>query len=194
MSNVADRIAGSSELALRRHGMDGQRLLNMAYAVAHGYCRRTGSGLDVRIDDLAQHLAQLVCRRALMYDTALNPNSSFASWAWDIMDPNGCIDWFRKKAEGHGDRRYGHDGRIVLAGDDIAQLAAKEDPETTELTYVLPAVLAFWRGLSRRIEPRVSEKRLRAWNQAANAAGLPLDQFMVRAADVYAQAMEQRAA
>lgn len=175
--------------------MDGQRLLNMAYAVAHAYCRRTGSGLDTRIDDLAQHLALTASRRALLFDPA-RTTSTFASYLWDIMEP-ACIDWHRRKAEGFGDRRYGHDNRITLTGDNIDQTTqdpheAIPDDDTEPRTR--------WRYAAWLIQQRFSdwpvvhERRINRWQRAADLADLPLDQFVVHAADVYAQVMERRAA
>lgn len=118
MTAVCDPIAGSGELALRKHGMHGDRLLNMAYAIANAYCRKTGAGLDTRIDDLAQYLALTATRQALMYDPLKNPNSTFTSYLWDIMEQR-CVDFFRSKGNGFGDRRYGHDNRVTLAGENI---------------------------------------------------------------------------
>ena len=198
MNTVCDPIAGSGELALRKHGMDGQRLLNMAYAVANAYARRTGSGLDSRLDDLAQHLAVTAIRRALNYDTAKNPNSTFASYLWDIMEP-ACIDWHRKKAEGFGDRRYGHDNRLMLTGDFMDDLHDDEDPyDPTPVTDVDPAPV--WVKASQISTevftqwPKVTERRLIRWTRIAEQEGLALEEFIVHAADVYASAMEKRAA
>jgi hypothetical protein len=102
------------------------------------YCRKTGASLGDRIDDMAQHLALTATRRALNYKPELNPNSSFTSYLWDIMEP-ACIDYFRRKAEGHGDRRYGHDNRIDLAGEDIHSLAAvsPEDPALERQRFLI---------------------------------------------------------
>ena len=236
---VCDPVAGSGELALRKHGLTGEKLLRMAYAIANGYARRTGSGLDSRLDDLAQHLALTATRRALLYDPAKNPNSTFTSYLWDIMEP-ACIDWHRRKAEGFGDRRYGHDNRVDLAGDttggefqtppgDISSgllseseaLATEHDEimqkirgnmanqgDTQRLGWIIKRLEKIndqqrhhsWRLTAWLIQqplhqwPVVHERRVLRWQRAADQADLPLDQFIVRAADVYAQVMERRAA
>lgn len=191
---VCDPIAGSGELALRRHGMTGERLLNMAYAVANAYCRKTGATLGDRIHDMAQHLALTATRRALNYKPELNKSSTFASYLWDIMEP-ACIDYFRRKAEGHGDRRYGHDNRIDLAGDTITEIAAQEEPASDDgepgtrwryAAWLVQQPFTAW--------PVVHERRVIRWQRAADEADLPLDEFIVVAADVYAGVMERRKA
>jgi hypothetical protein len=71
----------SAEDALARQGFTGARLLTIAYDIANAYARRTGSGLDVRIDDLAQFLAMAGCRLAVDYDPArVRPGYSFSSY------------------------------------------------------------------------------------------------------------------
>lgn len=191
---VCDRIAGAGELALRANGLDGERLLRMAYAVAHSYCRQTGSGLDSRIDDLAQHLALTATRRALNFKPELC-STSFTSYLFDIMEP-ACVDWMRKKGEGFGDRRYGHDGRLVLAGDHVEDITV----EDTHLEDDGHTPAPHWRHAATLLQqpfmewPRVTERRVLAWTRAAEEVGLTLDEFIARAADVYASAAMPEAA
>jgi DNA-directed RNA polymerase specialized sigma24 family protein len=198
LTNVCEPIAGSGELALRKHGLHGDRLLNMAYAIANGYCRKTGAGLDTRIDDLAQYLALTATRQALMYDPARNPNSTFTSYLWDIMEQR-CVDWYRRKGEGFADRRYYPTNPVSLVGDEVDlgyttdgpdQAVPDDDTEPrTRWRY------AAWLVQQKFAEwPVVHERRIVRWQRAADIADLPLDQFVVHAADVYAQVMEKRAA
>lgn len=195
MTNVCDPIAGSGELALRRHGLHGEKLLNMAYAIANGYCRKTGAGLDSRIDDLAQYLALAATRQSLLYDPAKNPNSTFTSYLWDIMEQR-CVDFFRSKGNGFGDRRYGNDNRVTLVGDeqdlghttDIGIPDDDTEPRTRwrYAAWLVQQPFTSW--------PVVHERRVIRWQKAADEADLPLDQFIVHAADVYAGVMERRTA
>lgn len=183
----------TGDQALKSHGMTGERLLNMCRAIANSYCRRTGSGLDSRIDDLVQHLALTATRRACNYEPAKNPSSTFASWLWDSLDPGACIDWHRRKAEGFGDRRYGLDNR-VSPSDTIDTLPApltdedEDDPD------------ARWRYAAWVIQQRFSdwstvhERRVIRWQHGADIADLPFDQYVARALDVMTRAMEKRAA
>lgn len=107
----------TAEERLLELGFDGQRLRALTYAIAHRYCQKTNTNLDVRIDDLAQHLALTACRRTLAYRPELNRRSTFASYLYDILEP-ACIDFFRRKGEGFQDRRYyGVEPRVELAGD-----------------------------------------------------------------------------
>lgn len=194
---VCDRIEGSGELALRSMGLTGERLLRMAYAVAHTYARRTGSGLNERIDDLAQHLALTATRRALNYQPHLNPGSTPTSYLFDIMEP-ACIDWHRRKAEGFGDRRYGHDNRLVLTDfTDDATDYDTDPPEPTPVTDQPPAPV--WVGAAAIIVeafdkwPTVTERRLINWIRTAENTGLEFHEWVSITLDHAARSLKQAA-
>jgi DNA-directed RNA polymerase specialized sigma24 family protein len=102
----AEPVTERAEDALARQGFTGARLLTVAYDVANAYCRRTGSALDSRIDDLAQFLAMTGCQLAITYDPVrVRPGYSFSSYVYDVLQRR-CVDWHRRKSEGLADRRY----------------------------------------------------------------------------------------
>ena len=47
---------------------------------------------------------------------------TFASFVWDVL-ARRTTDFFRRKSEGFGDRRYGNHDRIVLASNPLDKLA-----------------------------------------------------------------------
>lgn len=135
---------------LEELGLDGQQVLGICFHVAHHYCRRTGSGLDARIEDLVQHLALNSARIALTYESARSGEGyTFASYLHDVLQRR-CVDWHRSKAAGFGDRRYGHDKRIELAGDTISDLVKYSAPEPFADADLHEAAADMWhdRGLS----------------------------------------------
>lgn len=195
MSNVCDRLAGSAELALRANGVNGDQLQRMAYAVAHGYCRRTGTGLDTRIDDLAQWLALTASRKALGYKPPAEPGYSFVSYLFDIMEQR-CPDFFRQKGEGFGDRRYSHDGRIVLMGEDVNDITL----EDSTLEDDGHEASAHWRRTAALLQqtfvswPTVTERRVLAWTRAAEHHGYTLDEWLSISLDHAARSVLDEAA
>ncbi len=70
-------------------------------------------------------------------------------------------DWYRSKASGNGDARYGNDNRIVLSAMDA------DEAIDTELDF----------------EKLVSERRLAEWQEAAQAVDLPLTEWIVQTLD-----------
>jgi hypothetical protein len=103
------------------------------------------------------------------YDPERHPHASygrgggdaFESYVSDVM----CLrvtDWYRAKREGNGDRRYGADQRIVLAGDVLEEVVV--DPELD-------------------FERLVSERRITEWEEAARLVQLPLAEFVCMSVD-----------
>jgi hypothetical protein len=85
-----------------------------------------------------------------------NGGEPFSSYVSDVL-VHRVTDWYRSKAEGHGDRRYGFDGKVVLSPmDDDADVDADVD-----------------------FENLLSERRLAEWTAAAALVGLPLAEFVV---------------
>jgi hypothetical protein len=109
---------------LEEHGFTGERLLRLARRIANDWLRRSGGFLDdERMDDLVGFLVLQGCRAATRYDPERVQRSygsgggdPFASYLADIMQVR-VTDWYRSKREGNGDRRYGHDKRLVLDGE-----------------------------------------------------------------------------
>ena len=73
-------------------------------------------------DDLTSYLTETAWKLVVRYDPERSgPGYSFPSWLWDVLSLR-TTDFWRKKAEGHGDRRSGSDGRIVLAADPLEDI------------------------------------------------------------------------
>jgi len=106
---------------LESHGFGGDRLLKLSRKIANDELRRRGAFLDhERMEDLVGFLALHGVRASLRYDDDRQHTSygrdggdPFASYIADVMC-HRVTDWYRSKAEGHGDRRYGFDNRVVL--------------------------------------------------------------------------------
>ena len=97
------------------------------------------------MEDLVAFLALNGVQAAVRYDPdrfqgsyGRDGGDPFASWIADILS-HRVIDWYRSKAEGHGDRRYNFDNRIVLDG---------------EMTYAAPD------DFDREIELQRAEERV----------------------------------
>lgn len=147
------------ELALRRHGFTSERLTRLAHKVANDSLRLRGATLQDRFDDLVSRLVMVGLQAALRYDPerehlsyGANGGEPFSSYVADLMDKR-VDDFFRSKAEGFGDRRYGYDDRIVLT-DEI------DAPEQVSFDFVLDI------------------ERVK-WQQAAKVSNQDLDQWMV---------------
>ena len=156
------------ELALMRHGFTIERLMRLARKVANDELRLRGAVLGDRFDDLVSELQRAGLHCALNYDPerrhasyGKNGGEPFASYVADIMALRS-VDWFRKKAEGFGDRRKGHDNMIDLTDD--------PDPADHDTDF----------------EFLVDERRRSRWQQAANAKGLTISQFVVTVLDIAA--------
>ena len=156
IGDTSDPRAGSAELALRRHGFTGERLLNLARAVANSELRRKQSTLGDRYDDLVSWLSEVGLKGAITYDpTRHGDDYTFSSYLWDIMERR-VPDFYRRKGEGFGDRRYGNDNRLVLTDTS----ADEPDPDVD-------------------FDKLISERRLVLWQQAATAVNLTLAEYVV---------------
>lgn len=129
-------VTSPAALALLQHGFDGERLTRLAHRVANDYLRLHGATLGSRYDDLVQFLCLHGLKAALNFDTGRNHSTYgsnggdvFASYLADVLE-NRCTDFYRSKAEGFGDARYGNNDRIVLSPMD-------EDPDSDEFEDLL---------------------------------------------------------
>lgn len=164
------------ELALMRHGFSTERLMRLARKIANDELRMRGATLGDRFDDLVSRLQMAGLQAAMRYDPlryhasyGSNGGDPFASYIADLMGKR-VDDYFRSKAEGFGDRRYGNDNRIVLDDD--------PDPADHDTDF----------------EYLVDERRRARWQQAADRKGMTLSQFVVSAIDVVAADVLEAAA
>jgi hypothetical protein len=105
---------GRADAALREHGLDGERLLKIAHAVAQHELRTRTHHIGDRYDDLVSFLTEQGLNAAITYNPALSGHGyTFASYIFDVM-ARRVPDFFRRKSEGYGDRRYGNDNRVAL--------------------------------------------------------------------------------
>ena len=164
------------ELALMRHGFTTERLMKLARKIANDSLRLRGAVLGDRFDDLVSRLQMVGLQAALRYDPSRhhasygsNGGDPFESYVSDLMGKR-VDDYFRSKAEGFGDRRYGNDGRVVLADD--------PDPADHDTDF----------------EALVDERRRARWQQAADATGWDLSEFIVITLDRAARDVLEAAA
>ncbi len=138
--------------------------MKLARTVARDYCRLKGATLGDRMEDLVSALAEEGLRVALKYDPARSgPGYSFASYMYDKLYLAVEPQFFRRKREGFGDRRYGSDGKIVLVDEfDDA------DPDVD-------------------FEQLVDERRRARWQQAAIAEELTLSEWIAVSLDIQAK-------
>jgi hypothetical protein len=148
------------ELALLRNGFTSQRLMLLSHKITSDYIAGNIPYLEQsRRADLADFVLEKSLPAVLRFrpDHPTKTYSSaahFSSWMSDLM-MHRCTDWFRSRAEGNGDARYGHHNRVVLTDsfDDDA------DPEID-------------------FEKLLSERRLVKWQQAAEAVNLSLADYI----------------
>lgn len=148
---------------LAEHGFTGERLLKLSRKIANDELRRRGAFLDPgRLEDLVGFLALAGVRAAVQYDPERRHASygrdggdPFASWMADVLAYR-VTDWYRSKAEGHGDRRHNLDNRIVLS--------AMDDE------YDVDADIDFAKLLS--------EHRVLEWQRVAQTVELPLEEWI----------------
>ena len=164
------------ELALMRHGFTTERLMKLSRKIANDSLRLRGAVLGDRFDDLVSRLQMVGLQAALRYDPSRhhasygsNGGDPFESYVSDLMGKR-VDDYFRSKAEGFGDRRYGNDGRVVLADD--------PDPADHDTDF----------------EALVDERRRARWQQAADATGWDLSEFIVITLDRAARDVLEAAA
>lgn len=115
----------TAEDVLESHGFGGDRLLKLARRIAADELRRRGGFLDhERLEDLVAFLTLQGVKAAVRYDPDRRQvkygqnggRDTFSSYIADVM-AHRVTDWYRSKAEGNGDRRYGYENRIVLDGE-----------------------------------------------------------------------------
>jgi hypothetical protein len=163
------------ELALMRHGFTVERLMKLSRRIASDALRLRGATLHDRFEDLVSRLQMVGLQAAMRYDPerhhasyGRNGGEPFASYVADVMEKR-VDDFFRSKAEGFGDRRYGNDNRVVLADD--------PDPADHDTDF----------------EELVDERRRARWQQAADARGWTLSEFVVTTLDIAARQTEAAA-
>lgn len=154
------------DLALMRHGFTVERLMKLSRRVANDELRLRGATLGDRFEDLVSRLQMVGLQAALRYNPqhqqsryGMNGGEPFASYVADVMGKR-VDDYFRSKAEGFGDRRYGNDNRIVLTGDD-------PDPADHDTDF----------------EMLVDDRRRSKWQEAADATGWPLSEWVAISLD-----------
>ena len=148
------------ELALMRHGFTVERLQKLSRKIANDGLRLRGATLGDRFNDLVSRLQIVGLQAALRYDPqrhhesyGKNGGEPFASYVADLMGKR-IDDYFRSKAEGHGDRRYGLDNRIDLTDD--------PDPADHDVDF----------------SKIVGDRERSEWQLAAQATGWELDEWM----------------
>ncbi len=148
------------DLALRRHGWTGERLQREARKIANDYIALHVPYMGDRREDLVSFITEKAQQAAFRFrpdhpvsSYGTNGGNHFSSWICDIMDKR-CVDWYRSKHEGNGDRRYGNDNRIVYAED--------PDPADHDVDF------------SRLI----SDRERSDWQAAANVTGWELDEWI----------------
>ena len=170
---------GAAELALRRQGWTGERLIKEARRIVADYIRGNVPYLATHRRD---ELVDFVVEKALMATMRFDPNTPtksygskggnhFDSWICDVMGKR-CLDWHRAKSEGNGDRRYANDNRIVLAGDTM------DDEPDADVDF----------------GKLVSDRRMVRWQVAATLTGWSFEEFVVITLDRAAAQIERTAA
>lgn len=163
------------ELALMRHGFSVERLMRLARKIANDAIRTRGGVPSHWFEDLVSRLQLAGLQLALRYDPqrqskyGSNGGDPFGSYVADVMDKR-VDDFFRSKSEGFGDRRYGNDGRIVLVDDPDP---ADHDTDFDEL---------------------VDDRRRARWQQAAEATGWSLSEWIAITLDRAAASILREAA
>lgn len=164
------------ELALMRHGFTVERLQRLARKIGNDALRLRGATLGDRFEDLVSRLQMVGLQAAIRYDPlreqahyGQNGGEPFASYVADLMEKR-VDDYFRSKAEGFGDRRYGNDNRIVLDDD--------PDPADHDTDF----------------EMLVDDRRRARWQQAADATGWTLSEFVAITLDKAAAGVLRSAA
>jgi hypothetical protein len=191
---------GAAELALRRHGFTGERLQKLARKVANDSLRGRGATLGDRFDDLVSSLCIVGMQAAHRYDPDMvqtkygqNGGEPFASYVADVME-HRIVDFYRKKSEGFADRRRGLDGLVTL-DENIDTHPGKADTEEPD-----PKLLERWGTASLLLRKpmlkwdRMTERRAFAWQRAADAVDLDLEELFMITMDRAAKQIERTAA
>lgn len=151
--------------ALAQHGLNGERVLKLARRIANDAQRRAPAGLGGKYEDLVSFLTLQALEAAVRYNPdRVRPGYTFSSYICDIME-HRVQDFYRRKSEGFGDRRYGNDARIVLA----------DDTDTITIDTDLD------------FEALVSERRAATWNRAAELLDLTFAEWVVQTLDTAAR-------
>jgi len=149
----------TAEDALHANGLTGERLLKLARRIATDAQHRAPAGLGGKYEDLVSFLTLQALEAAVRYDPAISGNGySFSSFLCDIMERR-IPDFYRRKAEGFGDRRTGNDNRLTLTGD--------TDDFDTDIDF----------------EQLISERRAGTWNKAAELSNMPFTSWVVQVLD-----------
>ncbi len=178
-SVLANGKSRSAAEVLAEHGFTGERLLKLSRKIANDELRGRGAFLDPsRFEDLVGFLALAGVRAAVRYDPERQHASygrdggdPFASWLADIL-AHRVTDWYRSKANGGGDARYGNDNRIVLS--------------TMDEELDVDADFDF--------ESLVSEHRAFEWQEAARAVDLSFEDWVVITLDRAAKVIRRAGA
>ena len=155
--------------ALAAIGLNGPALLRIANRIANDYTRRTGATLGDKHEDFTMHLVETGLKAALRYNPALAQGEQGTSFVWKIMERR-CDDFFRSKAQGFGDRRYGNDNRLVLTD------------QTEEFDHNID------------FDNLLSERRAVRWHQAAGLVDTPISEWIVITLDRAANDLLKKAA
>ena len=154
--------AKRADEALAAHGFDGDKLLAYAHTIARREMDRKGSTLGDRHQDLVMFLVEQGCKTAVKYDAKKSsPSYTFSSYVYDVM-ARRVPDFYRRKSEGFGDKRKGHDNRIVLSGGKAEYLPDGDDFSLEEMA---------------------SQDRIDVWKAKAATAGMPLVEWLYDLAD-----------
>jgi hypothetical protein len=155
-----------------RHGFTPERLHRLAQRIASDVIAGRVQGIapiphigDKR-EDLVSAMTERGLNRVLRYNPALTNGGDHAQSFLSKHMEHAARDYFRRKSEGFGDRRYGNDNRIDLQDDPDP---ADHDTDFHEL---------------------VDERRRARWQQAADRKGMPLSEFIVTALDIVAEQLE----
>ena len=170
---------GAAELALRRHGWTGERLMKEARRIVADYIRGNVPYLAIhRRDELVDFVVEKALLAAMRFDPerpiksyGSKGGNHFDSYICDVM-MHRCTDWQRSKSEGNGDRRYDNDGRIFLAGDTL------DDEPDSDVDF----------------GKLISDRRLTRWQIAATMTGWTFEEFVVITLDRASAQIEKPAA
>jgi hypothetical protein len=156
------------ELALRRHGLTAEKLLELARNVATDGLRRRGAVLGDRYDDLVSRLVIVGLHEAMTYDPqrqglgyGRNGGSVFIGYLSDVMD-HRIDDFYRARSEGFSDRRYKN----------FAEVTPSAEIDTGAEQQV---------AVEEAIERLDSASNLEWYMAAAEEEGLPLHDWVIRA-------------
>lgn len=150
--------------ALQAHGLNGDRVLKLARHIANDAAARSPyMSHDVR-EDLVSFLTLQALEAVRRYDPTRSGNGyTLTSYLCDVMEAR-VPDFFRRKSEGFGDRRYGNDGRLDLAGDDTDAFDAEVD-----------------------MDAKLRDRRVALWHQAADLDDMTFADWVAYALDFMAK-------